>query len=239
MIIRARESGVTDILIPGFDLPSSIKAVEIARKYGFFASCGLHPHDAKKFGSGTIREFESLAKKEKCVVAIGEIGLDFYKNYSPREVQVSVFHEFLQLACNLKKPVILHVRNAYAEVFRILEDYNSDLPSVILHCFSGGPEEVEQIRYKDNFFISFSGTITYKNPGLIKAAKITPENKLLIETDAPYLTPSQERGRNEPSFVKHVLNKMALLRNKRPEEISELTFQNTHRAFKTKGNSPS
>ncbi len=215
-------------MIPGYDLPSSVKALEIAEKYNLFASCGLHPHDAKKFTRELLREIEQIASSSKKVVAIGEIGLDFFKNYSPPDIQIKVFREFLELAKSLKKPVILHIRDAYKEVFDLLERHN--LPSVILHCFSGTPEDAKYA-VKRGYYVSFSGTITYKNEKLIKSLEVMPMEKLLVETDAPYLTPSIEKGRNEPSYIVHTVNKIASILNTDPEEVAELTFQNTLNAF--------
>uniref|UniRef100_A0A7V3NVJ2 TatD family deoxyribonuclease n=1 Tax=candidate division WOR-3 bacterium TaxID=2052148 RepID=A0A7V3NVJ2_UNCW3 len=235
VLSRAKSFGVEKILIPGYDLPSSIKAVELAEKYNLYASCGLHPHDAKKFTPATLKEIERLEKSSSKVVAIGEIGLDFYKNYSPQEVQKEVFTQFLQLAESLKKPVILHVRNAYKEVFDIIEDFS--LVSVIFHCFSGGPQEAEIILQRENYYISFSGTITYKNDALIRVAKLVPPEKILIETDAPYLTPSLEKGRNEPAYVRHVLKKISDIKKIDYEELAKITYENTIKAFGISENS--
>ncbi|HOK22473.1 MAG TPA: TatD family hydrolase [Candidatus Hydrothermia bacterium] len=232
VIERAKNVGVSQILIPGYDLPSSIKAIELAKKYNFYAACGLHPHDAKRSVPTTLREFDNLIKNHPDIVAIGEIGLDFLKNYSPPEVQIKVLHEFLQLAATYNKPVILHVRNAYREIYDILKDYESDLPSIILHCFSGGPGEIASILEKENYYVSFSGSITYKNQNLVKAAKIVPESKILIETDAPYLTPSEQKGRNEPAFVLYVLKKISEIRKKTQEEMANIIYSNTLKALR-------
>lgn len=204
--------------------------MEIAEKYNFYASCGLHPHDAKKFTTTTLREMERLIKSSSKVVAIGEIGLDFYKNYSPQDIQREVFKQFLQFAEEFKKPVILHVRDAYKEVLEIIKEFH--LVSVVFHCFSGGPQEAEVILQEANYYISFSGTITYKNEALQKVAKIVPVEKILIETDAPYLTPSLEKGRNEPAYLRHVLKKISDLKKIDYEELAEITYNNTLKAFK-------
>ncbi len=172
---------------------------------------------------------ERLIKSSSKVVAIGEIGLDFYKNYSPPDIQQEVFKQFLQFAEDYKKPVILHVRNAYKEVLDIIKDFH--LVSVIFHCFSGNPQEAELILQEANYYISFSGTITYKNETLQKVAKIVPVEKILIETDAPYLTPSVEKGRNEPAYVRHVLKKISDLKKIDYNELAEITYNNTLKAF--------
>ncbi len=231
VIERARNCGVEQILIPGYDLPSSYKAVELAEKYGFFCSIGLHPHDAKRFTNTTIKEFERLLTGCNRIVAVGEIGLDFYKNYSPQEVQIKVFQEFLEFAAKFSRPVILHIRDAYKETFKIVEDFEKYLPAVILHCFSGGPDEIIHAVSKPNYYISFSGTVTYKNSRLHKALELTPLDRILVETDAPYLTPSEYKGRNEPAYINQVVKKIAEVKNKTPEEVAEITFSNTRKAF--------
>ncbi|MEO0241689.1 MAG: TatD family hydrolase [candidate division WOR-3 bacterium] len=232
VIGRAREKGVEAILIPGYDLSSSIKSIEISESYSFYSSIGLHPHDAKKFTGNTLSEYERLLHRSNRVVAIGEIGLDFYKNYSPPDIQIKVFQEFLTLSAKHNLPVILHVRNAFDETFRILEDFEKNLPAIIFHCFSGGPEEIVQLSSKPNYFISFSATITYKNTKLIKAAEILPLEKILVETDAPYLTPSTLKGRNEPAYVVEVVKKLSEIKKIDPGKLAEITYSNTIRAFR-------
>jgi len=196
---------------------------------------GLHPHDAKKFGPGTLREFERLIKSSPKVVAIGEVGLDFYKNYSPRETQIEVFETFLHIAVQHCKPVILHVRDAYSETLEILEGFIQELPSVIFHCYSGGVEDAFKILSKPNTYISFSGTITYKSPKLAKVAELTPLDRILVETDAPYLTPSKEQGRNEPSYILHTVIKLSTIKQQDVTTIAHQTYNNTLRAFNLLG----
>lgn len=127
--------------------------------------------------------------------------------------------------------MILHVRNAFEETFKILEDYEKDLPAVIFHCFSGGPEEITYISSRFNYFVSFSATITYKNTKLVKAAKIIPLEKTLIETDSPYLIPSTLKGRNEPAYVVEVVRKLSEIKKIDPKTLAEITYSNTLRAF--------
>lgn len=196
--LRAREKGVSTILTVGIDLTDSIRAMEFASSHdGVYFACGFHPHDATKLKDDDLLEIEKLCENKKNL-AIGEIGLDFYRNYSPRDVQIRAFELQLDLALRLKKPVILHVRDAHDEVISILSNYRG--LAGIVHCFSGNSEHLE--KYVDmGFYISFAGNVTY-NSNLQDVLKLTPLDRLLFETDCPFLTPISKKGRrNEPSFV--------------------------------------
>jgi len=232
MLERAVKGGVTRTITIGTDLPSSAKAVELATKYDFlFSAVGCHPHNAKECDKGTLRELEKLASGPR-VVAWGEIGLDFFKLYSEREEQIVSFQEQLDLACRLDLPVIIHDRDAHQEILDILKRNRSIRPRGVIHCFSGDyPTAMEFISL--GFFISIPGTVTYKKAADIRevAARI-PIDTLLVETDAPYLTPVPFRGkRNEPLFVVHTAEKVAALRGMDFHEFCARTEENTSRVF--------
>jgi TatD DNase family protein len=228
---RALEGGVTRMISIGVDLESSVKALEIAKSHEFvFSTVGYHPHDAKEFNPNALQEICSLAEDPK-VVAWGEIGLDFFKLYSPREKQVAVFEEQLEIAAERELPVIVHDREAHTEVLEALKR-RKGLRGVI-HCFSGDYAlALEFIRL--GFFISIPGTVTYKKATELQevAAKI-PLESLLVETDAPYLSPVPVRGkRNEPLFVTHTAERIAELRSIPLEELAKKTVENTVRLFR-------
>ena len=234
VIERALESGVEHIVIPGCDLESSERALELAHRFdGFlFAAVGLHPHDAKELTPELIESFRELAKDKK-VVAIGEIGLDFYRNFSPKDVQIEAFKVQLDLARELNLPVIIHVRKAYPETFQILKEFQGI--SGVFHCFSGG---VEEARYaaKMGFFVSFSGSLTYKSKKLREALKVVPTDKLVFETDSPYLAPSLKRGeRNEPSFIIYIVKKAAEILETDIQQLAEQVFSNSLSLFNLEG----
>ncbi len=210
VIKRAYQEGLIFMLTIGISAKDSESAYTLAQKYDrIFASVGIHPHDAK---SATNKDFETIKKLcsfEK-VVAIGEIGLDFYRNLSPREVQKSVFERLLALAQELEIPVIIHTREAQKETKDILRQF--DVKGII-HCFSGNKKDAKD--YLDmGFYISFAGNITYGNLELEDAAKVVPLDRIFVETDAPFLTPHPLRGkRNEPAFVKYTVVKLSRLKS--------------------------
>jgi TatD DNase family protein len=223
---RARLSGVRKILVVGYDLPSSIKAVELSRKFpnSIFASVGVHPHDADDFEKSMISELEDLAK-DNGVVAIGETGLDFYKLYSEKNSQREAFYAQLDLANRLQLPVILHVRKAFREVFDILKEIKP-VKGGVFHCFSGGENEAKRA-LNDGFHISFSGSITFGSEKLEKALKILPYDRILIETDAPYLSPHPMRGkRNEPSHLRYIAIKISQILDIDRNALALTTYRN-------------
>lgn len=221
------EKGVKYILNAGSDIPSSYTSAALAEKYSFiYASAGVHPHDAKDFTSEHIGEIEALAGRAK-VVAIGEIGLDYYYDNSPRLIQRDIFERQMELAVKLDMPVIIHIRDAYGDAMDVLRKFKGRIKSGVLHCFSGSLEyAVEAIDM--GYYISFGGPVTFKNArkALDVAAKIDI-NRLLIETDCPYLTPEPHRGkRNDPSNVRYVADRIGKLRNMTDVEIAIKTAEN-------------
>ncbi|MDD3364598.1 MAG: TatD family hydrolase [Syntrophomonas sp.] len=232
---RAQEAGVEKIICVGYDLPSSQEAVLLARKYKqIYAAVGIHPHDAETLTYETLGKLRDLAKDPR-VVAIGEIGLDYYRDLSPRDKQQEAFIEQIKLAHEIGKPIIIHDRDANQDVMDIVKKQKAGKNGGIMHCFSGNlPLAMESI--KEGFYISFAGPLTYKNAK--KAQEVVtkiPQNRLLVETDCPYLTPEPLRGKlNEPAHVRFVVQKMAELRQQHPDEIAYLTGRNAREVYRIK-----
>lgn len=225
--------GLLALVNVGFDMPSSILAVEQAKKYDkVFAAIGMHPHDSKLMADNDYDVLRALAKEEK-VVAIGEIGLDYHYDLSPRETQKEVFERQLVLADELKLPVILHVREAYEDTREILERNRKYLNSgVLLHCYSGSAEMVKVFDKYDCCY-AFGGAITFKNAKHnLEALRVVRSDRLLLETDCPYMTPVPFRGQmNEPKLINLVLEKAAEILEKDKEELASETVKNTLRFF--------
>jgi TatD DNase family protein len=235
LIDRALAAGIdTMVSIGTGDGPPDIEvAVRVAERYECVrATVGVHPHDASKATPETYRELEALLKHPK-VVGLGECGLDYHYMHSPREVQIAVFREQIELAKSTCAPLIIHTREAWDETLSILDEHwaPAGLPGV-MHCFSGGVREAD-LCLRMGFLISFAGVVTFpKAIELHEAAKIVPDDMLLIETDAPYLAPVPHRGkRNEPAFVAETAKRLAVLRGTPPERIAEVTTANWHRVF--------
>ena len=235
VIARAEEVGVAAIINAGFDLKSSRASLKLARKYaGVFVALGFHPHSAARMRDGDLEKLIQLSQEPK-VVAIGEIGLDFYRNLSPKEAQIEVFKRQLELAGRLGLPVIIHSRNAEEEVFTILAEWavgQKSEPLGVLHCFSGDRELAE--RYIAlGFFLSLAGPVTYPSSNAAQIAPDIPLNKLLIETDCPFLTPVPYRGkRNEPAFLSSVVERISRIRGLSLEEVAENTTRNAVQLFR-------
>lgn len=213
----------------GCDLISSQKAIDFANEYdNIFASCGIHPHNAKDVNLETYQFLQELALKNK-VIAIGEIGLDYTKSYSPILLQKKVFKEQLKIAKKLNLPAIIHSRDAYQDVTKILDEEN--YYNVIIHCFSGDKQMYQYCLSKKIYF-SFAGYITYKNFSNIDLIKNIDLNYLLVETDCPYLTPHPFRGkRNEPIYLKYVIETIATIKKMSFKEIEEITTLNAKKIF--------
>lgn len=241
VIGRAFDAGVVRILVPGIDLESSRKAIEIAEKYSeVYAAVGVHPNSGLSWDANTLKDIRELAEHPK-VMAIGEIGLDYYRDRTPRYVQEQIFHHQLNLAKECALPVIIHNRNATEDVIRMLSLWyerlsngNSKLlnrPGV-LHSYSGTIEETKSAIAK-RFFLGFTGPVTFKNAHDLRAvAKSTDINNILIETDAPYLSPHPFRGkRNEPMQVKLVAEKLSEVLGLTMERFIQVTYDNAQRLF--------
>ncbi len=238
VVARAREAGVKSILNVGSGEPASgafERAIEVAEKYAdVYAAIGVHPHDARLFDGNVAARIEHLISKSSRVIALGEIGLDYHYDHSPREVQRDVFAMQLRLARALSLPVIIHSRAADAETIEILRDeWQGSAPGGVMHCF-GGSLQMAEDALALGLMISFAGNVTFKNAlNLREVARDVPLDRLLIETDCPYLTPVPFRGRrNEPARVVEVARCLAELKNLPVEEIGRSTAHNFARLFK-------
>ncbi|MDI6816222.1 MAG: TatD family hydrolase [Actinomycetota bacterium] len=230
VLARAVENDVTRIITIADSLESSYRAVELAQKHSeVYAAVGVHPHNASDVNPETLKELERLAKEPK-VVAIGEIGLDYHKNHSPHLVQQKVFEQQLELAKKVKLPVIVHDRDADADVMGALIKHGTK--KGVFHCFSGDLAFAEKVLAM-NFYISIAGTVTFKNAGVLAGiAKFVPLTKLLVETDSPYLTPHPYRGRkNEPAYVRLVAEKIAELKEIDVSAVEASTQENIRLLF--------
>jgi len=229
-IAAIHAAGVTNVINIGADMRSSRESVKLAKAHDFlYAAVGVHPHYAAKMTEDDIVELKSLAENEK-VVAIGEIGLDYFRNISPREVQQRWFRAQLQLASELNLPVIVHDRDAHQDCVDILKDEN--ISNGVMHCYSGSAEMAKEL-INMGFYISFSGVITYKNArSAVDALRSVPLERLLIETDCPYLSPEPYRGeRNSSEYMPIIAKKAAEIKEISYEEICNITAENTRRLF--------
>jgi len=233
VIKRTVESGISLIIDVGSDLSGSRTALELARRYDFiYASAGIHPHEVKGVTIETYKEVRKLLSDPK-VVAVGEIGLDYYKDYSPRDIQQREFINQIRIAKEFKKPVIVHSRDAREDTLKILKDEKVSEIGGIMHCFSGD-EEMARMCMDMGFYISFAGPVTYPNADkLRKVVKSIPTNRLLTETDCPYLAPQQMRGkRNEPAYVRYVAEKIAEVKGLSLEDIERIIELNVYNLFR-------
>jgi TatD DNase family protein len=233
VIERALEAGVEHMMAIGTgDGPPDLEAaLRLAEKYpAFYATVGIHPHDAAKATPGDFQRFSELLAHRK-VLAVGEIGLDYHYDFSPREVQKSAFIEQMGIAASAKKPIVIHTREAWEDTLALIErHWTPHAIGGIMHCFSGGPEEAHRA-IDLGFYLSFGGIVTFpKALAVQEAAKSTPRDRILIETDAPYLAPVPKRGkRNEPALMVHTARKLAELRGESYEELCNTTTENFRR----------
>lgn len=235
VIKKARESGIGYILNAANDAASSAECISLSREFDFvYAAVGVHPHNVEHMNDNTLSELADLAGNEK-VVAIGEIGLDYYYNNSPAEKQKLWFARQINLARRLKLPVIVHDRDAHEDVLKILTDENAKDVGGVLHCYSGSVE-MAKILLKRNFYISVGGAVTFKNARrIIEVVEYLPLDRLLLETDCPYMTPEPHRGkRNDSSYLKYISARVADIKSMPQEEIINITTENAKRLFKIK-----
>lgn len=234
-LARMLERGVTRYAVIGSDMESSRHAADFAAAHeGCYAAVGIHPHEAKTMKDGDLDLLAGWLKEEK-VVALGEIGLDYYYDLSPRDVQISVCEQQMELAWDMNVPVAYHVRDAHQDMIDLLKRHKTKLTGGIIHCFSGSWEIAKEY-LKLGYYISFAGPVTFKKaPKLQEAAIHVPRERLLIETDSPYLAPEPVRGRrNEPANVRYVAEKIAALRGETLEELAAYTTQNAMNVYRIK-----
>jgi TatD DNase family protein len=233
VIERALAAGVERMVAIGTgDGPPDLEAgIALADRYpAFYATVGVHPHEASKANDEVYRRLAGLLTHPK-VVALGEIGLDYHYDFSPRDVQQAVFIEQMNIARDSRKPIVIHTREAWDDTLSLLREHWAPAGlSGIMHCFSGGPEQARQA-FDLGFYLSFGGIVTFpKALDIQEAARRTPADRLLIETDAPYLAPVPKRGkRNEPAYVVETARKLAALRGETLDSIASLTSANFYR----------
>ena len=235
VLTRSKENGVEKILSICTTKDSFHKIIEIIKIdpiiYGTY---GIHPHEANT-DMVTKAEIIKNVTSNKKIIAIGESGLDFYYNHSSKEKQISSFKSHIEASINLNVPIIVHSRNAEKETFDILNEYKKSKPKILMHCFTGSTAFANKLLTLDSYF-SASGIITFKNSSdLRETFRLIPNDKLLIETDSPYLAPEPMRGRkNEPSYIKHTLEKLAVIKNVGVDKIDRVTSQNFNILFNLK-----
>ncbi|MGG5357862.1 MULTISPECIES: TatD family hydrolase [unclassified Enterococcus] len=229
---RAREMGVTKMAVVGFDTPTIEKSLMLNQQYpDIYSIIGWHPTEAGSYSKEIEKDLQEKLTLPK-VVALGEIGLDYYWMEDPKDVQEAVFRRQIAIAREMKLPISVHTREALEDTYKILKDEKIGNVGGIMHSFSG--DETWAERFMDlGMHISFSGVVTFKKAlDVQEAAKTIPLERMLVETDAPYLAPVPYRGkRNEPGYTKYTVEKIAELRNTAPEEIARQTWKNAHRLF--------
>ena len=232
VLARMREHGITRYAVIGSDMETSRRAIAFAESHdGAVAAGGIHPHEAKGFREEDIEEIRGWYRTGK-IRAIGEIGLDYYYDHSPRDVQREVCRRQMELAWEIGAPVAYHIRDAHGEMLEIMRSMKDRLTGGIIHCFSGSAESAKEY-LRLGYYISFAGPLTFKKaPKLQEAARIVPKDRLLIETDSPYMAPEPVRGRrNEPTNVRFVGMKLAEIREEDPEEVAAYTTENAMRVY--------
>lgn len=232
VIARAEAEGVKRIIVCGYDMQSSRDAVDMAREWeSVWATVGIHPHDAKNYNDQSAQELVELSAGNK-VIAIGEIGLDFHYDFSPRPEQYAAFEAQIKLADTLGMPIVVHSRESNPEALQVLRDNASNVVGCVFHCFSGDEDFARQI-LDLGYYIGVDGPVTYKaSEKLRRVIEMCPLDRLLVETDCPYLTPVPYRGkRNEPAYVKYVAEAVAAVKGITTEELAAITTDNAARLF--------
>ncbi|MCX7708871.1 MAG: TatD family hydrolase [Clostridia bacterium] len=235
VILKAHASGVDYILNAACNISSAVECIALSQEYDFiYAAVGIHPHNVEDLNDNTITTLADFAKRSK-VVAIGEIGLDYYYDHAPREVQKYWFARQIELARSIDLPIIVHNRDAHEDSMNIIKTENAKSVGGVFHCYSGSVEMAREL-LNQNFYISVGGAVTFKNAvKILEVVKFVPMDRLLIETDCPYLTPEPHRGkRNDSSYVRLVAEKIAEIKGKSFEEIAEITAQNGKTLFEIK-----
>lgn len=230
IIKEVYEAGITRTVCVGYNVEKSKFALEIANSHNFiFATCGISPNDIEDFSLENLREIEKIGKNKK-IVAIGEIGLDYYWNKENKEKQKELFIKQIEIANRLNKPIVIHTRDAYIDTIEILKKHQVNKKG-IFHCCPLNQELIKE-GLKLGFYISFSGNITFKNAKAEAILELVPMDKMLIETDSPYLTPEPFRGkRNNPSMVKLVAQRVSEAKKVPIETVTEITYKNANEIF--------
>ena len=232
MLGSLKESGVCGIINCGADIESSVSSVDLASKYDYiYAACGIHPEEADKIPENYIDILRDLAKNEKCV-AIGEIGLDYYWRQDTKDLQKELFEKQILLSKELDLPIIVHDREAHGDTMEILKKHR---PKGVLHCFSGSPETAAEV-LKLGMYIGLGGALTFKNARkAVEVAQMLPLDRLLLETDCPYMAPVPMRGkRNNSGYIPFIAEKVAEIKGIAPQSVLDITTENTKRLFNIK-----
>lgn len=232
LLSQLHQDGISYILNASASPESLDDSIELSEKYPFiYAALGIHPHDADKMNEDLINKIRVLSKKDK-VVAIGEIGLDYYYDNSPRDIQKYWFERQIELAKELGLPIIIHDRDAHEDTINILKKTNAKQVGGIFHCFSGSAQMALDI-IKLNLYIAIGGPITFKNARkTVEVVEVVPLDKLLVETDSPYLSPEPHRGkRNNSGYLVHVIRKIAEIKGISESEVAEATLENAKKVF--------
>jgi TatD DNase family protein len=231
IVAEANQAGVHTIINIGVDVRSSERSVQLAERFDcVFATVGIHPHDARKADGRSMVALRALAGHQK-VVAVGEIGLDYYRDMSPRNVQQRIFREQLELACELNLPVVIHTRESLDESLTIVQDYAARLPGGVFHCFPGDIDDARRV-FDIGFVISVGGVITFPNSRMSRVAAAVPLDRILLETDSPYLTPVPFRGKtNSPSYIPYICRRLAELQGIDVLEVEKVTDRNCEKLF--------
>ncbi len=238
IISAAQSAGVVSQIITGTNAKESQHAFQLTQQYPtLYSTAGCHPHDSQHLTADDFKLIQNLLT-HKHVVAIGECGLDFNRNYSPPDMQIQVFRQHLELACEIQKPLFLHERDASESMLSILDEYLPQLPNAVVHCFTGSQVVLESYLER-NLHIGITGWICDERRGqdLANIVHLIPDDKLMIETDAPYLIPRSIRpkpksSRNIPEYLPHLVKKLAECRSQSFEHIANISFENTKRFFK-------
>jgi TatD DNase family protein len=231
VIQRAIQNNIDGIITIGTDLKSSHDAIALSKKFAvIFAAIGIHPNDCSHMEFSQIKQLKNIADVTKSV-AIGEIGLDYYRMASSKETQQLFFKQQLQLARELNLPVIIHNRDAHADMYNILNEQKASDIGGVVHSFSGDENFLKSI-LKFNFYISFTGAVTFKNTNYYKLIDLVPVQQLLLETDSPFVAPVPFRGkRNDPSYIKYIAEKIAKIKNLSISELADITSENAKNLF--------
>jgi TatD DNase family protein len=232
VIADARAVGIHAMVNIGADLQSSIGSVALTQEYDcIYATVGVHPHDARDYDKETENTLLSLLDESK-VVAVGEIGLDYYRDLSPRPIQKEVFRRQLDIAVEHKKPVVIHTRDAFSDTINIVKEYSARLVGGVFHCFPGTKEEAFEV-IDLGFYIAVGGVITYPKAKMAEMAASVPLQYILLETDCPYLTPVPFRGKtNQPAYISIIRDKLAELQGVSREEVEKTTDRNCQKVYR-------
>lgn len=232
VVQRSIKNKINSIITIGTNVETSLQSIDLSKKFAtVFAAVGIHPNDAANANQKSVQQIFEMSSEPK-VVAIGEIGLDYYRDYTPAEIQKELFRTQLKIAREKNLPVIIHNRKAHADVYDILvEEKSTDLQGV-MHSFDGDMNFLDSV-LSYNFYVSFTGVITFKNANYDELIKRVPLENLLLETDSPFLTPVPFRGkRNEPSYVTYIAKKISEVKEIPIEELGQITSDNANKLFK-------